>query len=61
MPEVDSLREKVILEAHGSKYNIHPSASKMLRDLKRSFCGMKRDVIQFMVKCLVCQQVKIEH
>ena len=35
----------------------------MYRDLKENFWwkGMKRDIAQFVAKCLVCQRVKAEH
>nr|GFD43430.1 transposon Ty3-I Gag-Pol polyprotein [Tanacetum cinerariifolium] len=35
----------------------------MYHDLKQYFwwIGMKRDVATFVSKCLICQQVKIEH
>ena len=39
------------------------SANKMYKDLKRNFwwSNMKKDVAEFVAKCLTCQQVKIEH
>lgn len=35
----------------------------MYKDLKRGFwwSGMKREIADFVEKCLVCQQVKAEH
>ena len=35
----------------------------MYRDLKRSYWwnGMKKDIADFIARCLVCQQVKAEH
>jgi len=47
----------------GSKYTVHPGSTKMYKDLQRNFWwkGMKRDVAEFVSRCLVCQQVKIEH
>ncbi|GJR80853.1 putative reverse transcriptase domain-containing protein [Tanacetum coccineum] len=38
-------------------------STKMYHDLKQHFwwSGMKRDVATFVSKCLICQQVKIEH
>ena len=42
---------------------MHPGITKMYNDLKREFWwpGMKKDVTQFVLKCLTCQKVKIEH
>nr|GFB40758.1 retrotransposable element Tf2 [Tanacetum cinerariifolium] len=41
----------------------HPGSTKMYHDLKQHFwwSGMKRDVATFVSRCLICQQVKIEH
>nr|GFC60355.1 retrotransposon protein, putative, Ty3-gypsy subclass [Tanacetum cinerariifolium] len=50
-------------EAHSSLFSVHPGSTKMYHDLKQHFwwSGMKRDVAMFVSKCLICQQVKIEH
>ena len=58
-----TLREAVLTEAHSSPFSIHPGSTKMYKNLKEHFWwnGMKRDVVEFVGKCLTCQQVKIEH
>nr|GFD11585.1 putative reverse transcriptase domain-containing protein [Tanacetum cinerariifolium] len=58
-----SLREALLAEAHSSPFSIHPGSTKMYHDIKQHFwwSGMKRDVATFVSRCLVCQQVKIEH
>nr|GEY29659.1 hypothetical protein [Tanacetum cinerariifolium] len=58
-----SLREALLTEAHSSPFFVHPGSTKMYHDLKQHFwwSGMKRDVAMFVSKCLICQQVKIEH
>ncbi|GJV01904.1 retrotransposon protein, putative, ty3-gypsy subclass [Tanacetum coccineum] len=63
VPDDSSLREVVLTKAHSSPFSIHPSSTKMYRDLKQNFWwnGMKHDVARFVAKCLTCQQVKIEH
>ncbi|GKF65891.1 retrotransposable element Tf2, partial [Tanacetum coccineum] len=63
VPDDSSLREAILTEAHSSPFSIHPSSTKMYRDLKQNFWwnGMKHDVARFVAKCLTCQQVKIEH
>nr|GEZ31052.1 retrotransposon protein, putative, Ty3-gypsy subclass [Tanacetum cinerariifolium] len=50
-------------EAHSSPFSVHPGSTKMYYDLKQYFwwSGMKRDVATFVARCLICQQVKIEH
>ena len=34
VPRVDNLIHTILTEAHSSRYSIHPSATKMYRDLK---------------------------
>ncbi|WRX21064.1 Integrase zinc-binding domain - like 10 [Theobroma cacao] len=50
-------------EAHSSAYALHPGSTKMYRTIREHYwwSGMKRDVAEFVAKCLVCQQVKAEH
>ena len=59
----EELKREVLDEAHRSRYTIHPGGTKMYHDLKRTFWweGMKRDVGEYVSKCMVCQQVKAEH
>ena len=42
---------------------MHPSSKKIYQDLKTSYrwFGMKKDVSDFVTKCMVCQTVKVEH
>ena len=42
---------------------MHPGAGKMYRDLRSSYWwpGMKKEITEYVGKCLVCQQVKAEH
>nr|GFB76799.1 reverse transcriptase [Tanacetum cinerariifolium] len=63
VPNDASLREALLTEAHNSPFSIHPVSTKMYHDLKQHFWwgGMKRDVATFVSRCLICQQVKIEH
>ncbi|KAL0426522.1 UNVERIFIED_CONTAM: Transposon Ty3-I Gag-Pol polyprotein [Sesamum latifolium] len=50
-------------EAHYAPYAMHPGSTKMYRDLRPYYWWptMKKDVAEFMAKCLTCQQVKAEH
>ncbi|XP_073222466.1 uncharacterized protein [Cicer arietinum] len=63
VPNVCGLRRKILEEAHHSSYTIHPGSNKMYQDLRKLYWweGMKRDVADFVSRCLVCQQVKAEH
>ena len=60
----DSKLKKAILEKpHSESFAMHPGSTKMYQDLKVSYwwSGMKRDVSEFVTKCMVCQKVKEEH
>ncbi|XP_049391619.1 uncharacterized protein LOC125856081 [Solanum stenotomum] len=63
VPRVDDLIQKMLTESHGSRYSIHPSVTKMYRDLKSLYWwpGMKKGIGEFVVKFQNCQQVKYEH
>ncbi|KAJ3677872.1 hypothetical protein LUZ60_001675 [Juncus effusus] len=60
VPEM--LRREIMQEAHESGYSIHPGETKMHQDLRVSYWwpGMRREIGDFVSRCLVCQQVKAE-
>ena len=63
VPDVDELRKEIMEEAHFSTYSIHPGFTKIYQDLKDTYWwnGIKRDIADFVSKCLSCQQVMLEH
>ena len=63
VPDDNDLRKAILEEAHGGSFAIYPGSTKMYQDLKMSFWwfGMKRDISEFVKKCLVCQRVKAEY
>ncbi|KAG8474681.1 hypothetical protein CXB51_031149 [Gossypium anomalum] len=63
VPKNEELIQKILQEAHSSYFSIHPGSTKMYNDLKKMYWwnGMKRDISEFVSKCLICQQVKAEH
>lgn len=63
VPNVDNLREEILEEAYFAAYSVHPVSTKMYHDIKDLYWwdGMKKDVAEFVSKCLTCQQVKAEH
>jgi hypothetical protein len=63
VPDIESLRETILKEAHDLDYSIHPGSTKMYQDLKRKYWwyGLKRDVAAHVAMCDVCQRVKAEH
>ncbi|GJZ25119.1 putative reverse transcriptase domain-containing protein [Tanacetum coccineum] len=50
-------------EAYKSKYSVHPGADKMYYDLRDRYWwpGMKKDIAEYVSKCLTCLKVKAEH
>ena len=63
VPDIKSLRETILKEAHDSDYSIHPGSTKMYQVLKQKcwWYGLKRDVVAHVAMCDVCQGVKAEH
>ncbi|OMO65975.1 reverse transcriptase [Corchorus capsularis] len=62
-PDNEELKRAVLEEAHSSAYALHPGITKMYRTIRESYWwpGMKKDIAEFVSRCLVCQQVKAEH
>ncbi len=63
IPDDAELKEQLLSEAHATPYSVHPGATKMYQDLKGRFwwSGMKKEVAEYVAKCLICQKVKAEH
>jgi hypothetical protein len=63
IPPNDELRSLILNEAHREEYMAHPRVMKMRADLKTLFFwkGMKEDIVNYMERCLECQQVQAEH
>ncbi|WVZ62852.1 hypothetical protein U9M48_012547 [Paspalum notatum var. saurae] len=63
VPNIKSIRDLILKEAHETAYSIHPGSEKMYQDLKQKFWwyGMKREVAEYVALCDVCQRVKAEH
>ncbi|WVZ84887.1 LOW QUALITY PROTEIN: hypothetical protein U9M48_031859 [Paspalum notatum var. saurae] len=60
VPNIKSIRELILKEAHETAYSIHPGSEKMYQDLKQKFWwyGMKREVAEYVA---LCDRVKAEH
>ncbi|KAL0544325.1 hypothetical protein IC582_019438 [Cucumis melo] len=60
VPSDSAVKTELLSEAHSSPFSMHPGSTKMYQDLKRVYwwCNMKREVAEFVSRCLVCQQVK---
>ncbi|KAK8938783.1 hypothetical protein KSP39_PZI011459 [Platanthera zijinensis] len=62
IPAGGQIREDIMMEAHCSRYSVHPGIIKMTADLKRTMFwpGMKKDITYFVTHCEACQLVKAE-
>ncbi|KAL4030754.1 hypothetical protein IC575_009005 [Cucumis melo] len=60
VPSDSAIKTELLSEAHSSPFSMHPGNTKMYQDLKRVYWwrNMKREVAEFVSRCLVCQQVK---
>ncbi|KAA0067040.1 pol protein [Cucumis melo var. makuwa] len=60
VPEDSAVKTELLTEAYSSPFTMHPGSTKMYQDLRRAYWwrNMKREVADFVSRCLVCQQVK---
>ena len=60
MPADNAVRTELLAEAHSSPFSMHLDSTSMYTDLKQVYWwrNMKREVADFVSKCLVCWQVK---
>ena len=63
VPDCSELKTQILTEGHYAPYSIHPGGDKMYQDLKKIFWwpNMKREIAEFVSKCLTCQKIKAEH
>ncbi|GJR17152.1 reverse transcriptase domain-containing protein [Tanacetum coccineum] len=63
VPLKGDVRTLIMDEAYKSKYYVHPGADKMYYDLRDRYWwpGMKKDIAEYVSRCLTCLKVKAEH
>ena len=63
VPDDKELKKKLLFEALNTIFTMHPGGNKMYQNLKQPYWWkeMKRNVTEYVSKCLTCQQVKDEH
>jgi hypothetical protein len=63
VPNLKPIKLLILREAHDSTYSIHHSSTKTYKDLKTRYWwyGMKRDVVEYVALCDICERVKAEH
>jgi hypothetical protein len=56
VPDIKSIQELILKEAHETVYSIHPGSEKMYQDLKKRFWwyGMKRERAEYVAICDGC-------
>ncbi|KAL4017120.1 hypothetical protein IC575_024794 [Cucumis melo] len=60
VPEDGAVKTELLTEAYSSPFTMHPESTKMYQDLRSVYWwrNMKREVADFVSRCLRCQQVK---
>ncbi|GKA97546.1 putative reverse transcriptase domain-containing protein [Tanacetum coccineum] len=63
VPLKGEVRTLIMDEAQKSKYYVHPGADKMHYELRDRYWWprMKKDIAEYVSKCLTCLKVKAEH
>jgi hypothetical protein len=63
VPKKESLKKKILDEAHTSRYSIHPGSTMMYHDLRQQFwwTRMKHEVARYVSKCDTCRKVKADY
>jgi hypothetical protein len=61
--DCDDLKRFIMDELHKRPYTGHPGYQKMITATRKQFYwpGLKKDIANYLAKCLECQQVKAEH
>jgi hypothetical protein len=63
IPNYDDLKRFIMDELHKRPYTGHPGYQKMIVNTRKQFYwpGLKKDIDEYLAKCIECQQVKAEH
>lgn len=53
VPDVNGLKDRILIEPYSFRYSIHPGFTKMYCDLREVFWWnrMKKDISDFVAKC----------
>jgi hypothetical protein len=63
VPKDAEVRQKILDEAHLSRYSIHPGSTKMYQDLKQHYwwTKIKIEIARYVARCDSCRRVKAIH
>ncbi|CAL2256384.1 unnamed protein product [Prunus armeniaca] len=62
VPNDQALKREILEEAHSSAFAMHPGSTKMYHTLREHYGWpfMKKEIAEYVNKCLICQQMKAE-
>jgi hypothetical protein len=63
VPKYKEIKNMVLREIHNVPYTGHASYQKIITAVKNQYFwhGMKKNMVDYIVKCLECQKVKVKH
>jgi hypothetical protein len=63
VPNVQCLKQMILQEMHNMPYAGHHGYKKTLETVKSHYfwLGMKREIVEYIARCMECQKVKAEH
>jgi hypothetical protein len=63
VPNSSELKKLILKEMHNVPYAGHLGYQKTIATVKKQYYwpGMKKELVDYIVKCLECQKVKTEH
>jgi hypothetical protein len=63
VPNYPKLRSVILKEMHNVPYGGHPGYQKTILAVKGHYhwLGMKKEIVEYIAKCLECQRVKVDH
>jgi hypothetical protein len=63
VPRRESLKKKILDEAHTSRYSIHSGSTKMYHDLRQQLCWtrMRHEAARYVSECDTCRKVKADY
>eukprot|EP00253_Pinus_taeda_P028245 PITA_28245 len=63
VPNQSKIKNLIMDEFHISHYAGHPGYQKMITAIRKEYFwpGMKKDIVEYLARCLECQQIKAEH
>lgn len=63
VPNQKEVKDIILDECHKSQYAGHLAYQKLITMLRKEYFwpDMKKDVVEYLTRCLECQQIKTEH